>query len=119
VLTPGYNEWTDCHRAAAGGYREIVLRLADRAAAFGRPVVLFEGDSHEYTVDHPLVAGSPLHGVTTAAPNLTRIIVAGETAVDEWLKLTADPDSSPNDPARRGSDPRLATSRTSAANCAS
>jgi hypothetical protein len=73
------------------GFREIVRRLADRAAALGRPVLLLEGDSHEFTVDHPLAAGSPLHGVTTAAPNLTRIVVAGETAVDEWLRLRIDP----------------------------
>jgi len=30
--------------------------------------------------------------VTTAAPNLTRIVVEGETA-SEWLRLTVDPRS--------------------------
>jgi hypothetical protein len=81
----------DMWDGTADGFREIVQRLADRAAAFGRPVLLLEGDSHEFTVDHPLAVGSPLHGVTTAAPNLTRIVVAGETAVDEWLRLRIDP----------------------------
>lgn len=72
------------------GFSEIVQRLADRASAFGKPVLLLEGDSHRYTVDRPLATGSALHGVTTAAPNLTRIVVEGET-IGEWLKLRIDP----------------------------
>ena len=75
----------------ADGFREIVQRLASRSAAFGRPVLLLEGDSHVFLVDHPLAAGSALHGVTTAAPNLTRLVVDGETAVDEYLRLRIDP----------------------------
>jgi hypothetical protein len=72
------------------GFTEIVQRLADRASSFGRPVLLLEGDSHRFTVDRPLATGSALHGVTTAAPNVTRIIVEGET-IGEWLKLRIDP----------------------------
>ena len=30
------------------------------------------------------------HGITTRAPNLTRLVVEGETA-DEWLRLRVDP----------------------------
>jgi hypothetical protein len=41
-------------------------------------------------VDKPLENGSTLHGVTTEAPNLTRVVVEGETA-SEWLRLTIDP----------------------------
>jgi hypothetical protein len=74
------------------GFTELVQRLAERAAAFGKPVVLLEGDSHRFTVDHPLAAGSPFHGVTTAAPNVTRIIVEGQT-IGEWLKLRIDPNA--------------------------
>ena len=56
-------------------------KLAARAAAFGRPVLLFEGDSHVLTVDRP--AGMP--------PNLTRVIVQGSTSVPhEWLRLHVD-----------------------------
>jgi hypothetical protein len=76
----------------ANGFDAIVQRIATRAAAFDGPVLLLEGDSHRFKVDHPLAAGSPLHGVTTAAPNLTRIVVEGETA-SEWLRLTIDPRS--------------------------
>jgi hypothetical protein len=72
------------------GFNAIVQRLADRASAFGGPVLLLEGDTHRFLVDHPLATGSPVHGVTTAAPNLTRIVVEGETA-SEWLRLTVDP----------------------------
>jgi hypothetical protein len=74
------------------GFTGIVQRLADRASAFGRPVLLLEGDSHRFKVDRPLADGSPLHGVTTAAPNLTRIVVEGETT-GEWLKLRIDPNA--------------------------
>jgi hypothetical protein len=74
------------------GFTEIVQRLADRASAFGKPVLLLEGDSHRFKVDRPLAAGSPLHGVTTAAPNVTRIVVEGET-IGEWLKLRIDPNA--------------------------
>jgi hypothetical protein len=81
----------DMWAGSADGFREIVQRLATRAAAFAKPVLLLEGDSHVYLVDRPLATGSPLHGVTTAAPNLTRLVVDGETAVDEYLRLRVDP----------------------------
>jgi hypothetical protein len=74
------------------GFTEIVQRLADRASEFGKPVLLLEGDSHRFKVDRPLAAGSPFHGVTTAAPNLTRLVVEGET-IGEWLKLRIDPNA--------------------------
>ncbi len=72
------------------GFTDIVQRLADRAREFGKPVLLLEGDSHRFTVDRPLATGSALHGVGTPAPNLTRIIVEGQTT-SEWLKLRVDP----------------------------
>ena len=62
------------------GFTEIRERIADRAAAFDRPVLLVQGDSHRYLVDQPF----------EEAPNLTRLVVEGET-VDEWLRLTVDP----------------------------
>jgi hypothetical protein len=74
------------------GFTEIVQRLADRARAFGRPVLLLEGDSHRFLVDRPLASGSPFHGVTTAAPNVTRVVVEGQTT-GEWLKLRVDPNA--------------------------
>ena len=65
------------------GYAEIKQRIERHAVEFGRPVLLLQGDSHDYLVDHPM----------PAAPNVTRLVVEGET-VEEWLRLTVDPRSS-------------------------
>jgi glycerophosphoryl diester phosphodiesterase len=68
--------------AGSTAFERINARLEDRARAFRRPVLLLQGDTHVYKTDEPL----------PRAPNLTRIVVAGETA-SEWLRLTVDPDS--------------------------
>jgi hypothetical protein len=93
------------------GYDEFVQALAHQAVAFGRPVLLINGDSHLYEVDRPLdptdrtgcvetmsrrgctggVVLSTIH-TTQPVPNLTRISVQGATNVpNEWLKLIIDP----------------------------
>ena len=64
------------------GFDDIVSLIGSESAAFARPVLLLQGDTHVFTVDHPYAA----------APNLTRIVVQGETA-SEWLKLEIDPRS--------------------------
>jgi hypothetical protein len=64
--------------SAFAPYKEVIAR---RAAEFGRPVLLMEGDSHVFTVDRP--AGMPA--------NLTRVVVQGSTSVPhEWLRLHVD-----------------------------
>jgi hypothetical protein len=56
--------------------------IAARAARFAKPVLLLQGDSHQFKVDRP--AGQPA--------NLTRIVVQGSTSVPhEWLRLHVDP----------------------------
>jgi hypothetical protein len=80
------------------GYTSFVQALADRSVHFGRPVLLINGDSHLFEVDHPLAdPSSPtgeIHG-TQSVPNLTRITVQGSTNKPrEWLRLTIDPRSS-------------------------
>ena len=62
------------------GFAAIVERIAERASGFDGPVLLLEGDTHRFLVDRPL----------PSAPNLTRIVVEGETA-SEWLRLSIDP----------------------------
>jgi hypothetical protein len=62
------------------GFAAIVERLERRAAQFARPVLLLQGDTHEYLVDTPLAG----------APNVTRVVVQGETA-SEWLRVTVNP----------------------------
>jgi hypothetical protein len=66
--------------ADQSGFAALKARIEARAAAFGRPVLLLQGDSHRYKVDNPL----------PGAPNLTRVVVEGET-VAEWLRLSIDP----------------------------
>jgi hypothetical protein len=78
-------------------YTPLVKRLAALAIAFGRPVLLLNGDSHLYESDHPLAdpasATGLIHGAP-AVPNLTRITVQGSTnAPAEWLRLRIDTSS--------------------------
>ncbi len=74
------------------GFAEIVRTLADRARDFDGEVLLLQGDSHHYLVDRPLENGHDGYGITEPVPNLTRVIVEGET-VSEWLRITIAPRS--------------------------
>jgi hypothetical protein len=64
------------------GFAEIRARIAERARAYGKPVVLAHGDEHVYEVE-PGYAG---------VPNLTRLETYGDTSA-HWLRVTADPRS--------------------------
>lgn len=93
VLAHQADMW-DVSARTVTGFDRIVQKIADRSAEFGKPVLLLEGDSHAFIADTPLANGSPRHGVTTAAPNVTRIVVQGSADFPlEWLKLTVDPDN--------------------------
>jgi hypothetical protein len=78
--------------SASDGFASIVQRLAQRSLSFGKPVLVVQGDSHRYLVDQPLLTGDAVHGVNEAVPNLSRLVVEGETT-GEWLKLHVDPRS--------------------------
>jgi hypothetical protein len=68
--------------SALTAFNALKAVLAARAAEFGRPVLVLEGDSHLFKVDTP--AGQP--------GNLTRVVVQGSTNVPhEWLRLHVDP----------------------------
>ena len=87
-------------------YEPFVKKIADATNAFGKPVIMFNGDSHIYRSDNPL---SPTAGCVWAgagpcvsdyaihpngnydAPNFHRIVVHGSTAPMEWLKVTVNP----------------------------
>jgi hypothetical protein len=84
---------------AAGGdglsaYTPFVQQLATSSIQFSLPVLLLNGDSHLFEVDHPLAVPTSATGVihnTPAVPNLTRITVQGSTnKPGEWLRLTID-----------------------------
>ena len=84
--------------SALNGFDDIVRQIGTLAAAFGKPVLLLEGDSHLFRVDQPYTPSSPLFGVhasTPVATNVTRIVVEGDGNRTEYLRLTVDP-RSPN-----------------------
>jgi Calcineurin-like phosphoesterase len=75
---------------AAGGLPatsdSIIGKLTELAQDFGKPVLLIEGDSHNFKVDNPI----------GAAPNIRRVVVQG--GADNpiaWLKVTISPGGSP------------------------
>ena len=77
------------------GFTNTVRRIADLTRAFGRPVLLINGDSHVFAADNPLAAGDARYGVLTAVANLSRITVQGSTTapLTEWLRLKVDASS--------------------------
>ncbi len=89
ALTPGGDGLT--------GYDSIVKRIGTLASHFGKPVLILEGDSHVFRVDHPFTAADPLYGIhplaprDLEAPNVTRIVVDGSGQANDYLKLTVDP----------------------------
>ena len=91
--------WDPQALPSAGGqgldqYTSFVQALADRTARSGVEVLLLNGDTHLFEVDHPLADPTSATGKihhTQAVPNLTRITVQGSTnSPSEWLKLTID-----------------------------
>jgi len=102
---------TSAHLA---NYEPILADVAAHTTAFGGPVLMFNGDSHVYRSDNPLVSGAPCAGDAGVCsyddwnshpyydvPNFHRVVVHGSTFPLEWLKLTVDPtaDAAPGDAA--------------------
>jgi hypothetical protein len=80
---------------ALSGYDDLVQQIGHLAAAFGKPVLLLEGDSHIFRVDNPYSPSSPLFGLhpaTPVVPNVLRLVVEGSAAGrTEYTRLTIDP----------------------------
>lgn len=59
--------------------------LAEEVAAWGKPVLLIQGDTHQYLIDSPLkdASGKPLR-------HLVRVVVPGESQADAVL-INVDP----------------------------
>jgi hypothetical protein len=100
-------------------YKPFIDRIATHTLAFGKPVLLFNGDSHMYRSDNPLAPGSPCaietgapdpstqacpndayanqapNGGAYDVPNFHRIVVHGGTTYPaqplEYVRLTDDP----------------------------
>ena len=90
------------------GYEPIVHSLATHTQAFGKPVLLLNGDSHIYRSDNPLQQGSSCAGDEDVCsydawnshpsydvPNFHRIVVHGSTVPLEYLRLTANAKNQP------------------------
>lgn len=94
VLTIQADMW-DPTEADLSGFTPIVQYIAGLSRAFGGPVLLLEGDSHVFRVDHPLDPSDPLYSRYPlgglSAPNLTRLVVTGSTNPTEYLRLKVDP----------------------------
>ena len=96
-----------------------VAACADHTQAFGKPVLLLNGDSHVYRSDNPLQQASPCTGDAGVCsydawkshpsydvPNFHRIVVHGSTVPLEYLRLTVTPAGTP--PRRRPASDRSA-----------
>jgi hypothetical protein len=75
-------------------FTPFVRRLAERARAFGGPVLLLNGDSHVYEADRPLAdpsaTNNQIYGIDQAVPNLQRITVDGSGNANDYLRLHVD-----------------------------
>ena len=76
------------------GLRDTVTTLATEAKAYGKPVLLIQGDSHTLVIDHPLTeaGANTFLGQTAASPtlrNVTRLQVMGEADVGA-VEVTVD-----------------------------
>ena len=74
---------------ANSGYWNTIAALRDGAAAFGKPVLLVQGDTHELVIDQPLKAPDG----RSRLENVTRLQVmgAGEVQAVRVLVDPADP----------------------------
>jgi hypothetical protein len=84
--------------AQSDHFTPIVQALAAKSLRWERPVLLMNGDSHVFEVDHPLndpdTAQNQVYGVGEPVPNLARVTVNGSTTpCHQWLKMTIDPKS--------------------------
>jgi hypothetical protein len=85
--------------AALSGFDGLVTQIGTLAAAFGKPVLILEGDSHRFKVDNPFstspanAAAHALHPSTPVAENVTRLVVEGSDGRTEYVRLTIDPKS--------------------------
>lgn len=76
------------------GYEPIVKSVADHTNAWGKPVLMFNGDSHVYQTGNPLVSTDPNYNLHPGynVPKFFRIVVHGSTFPLEWLKVSVNPD---------------------------
>jgi hypothetical protein len=79
--------------AHQAGYEPFVQSVASNTTRLGKPVLMFNGDSHVYQSGNPLAPGDPNYAIHPGydVPNFHRVVVHGSTFPLEWLKLKVDP----------------------------
>jgi hypothetical protein len=85
---------------ASDHFTPIVQKLASESLEWGKPVLLLNGDSHQFEDDHPLAdpdtAQNQIYGLTEGVPNLERVTTNGSTTpCHEWIQLHIDPSATP------------------------
>jgi hypothetical protein len=107
VILEQADMWDLDGKAAAHitGYEPFISKIATQTVAFGKPVLLLNGDSHVFRSDNPMVDNAPC--VTEAGacgddaydnhpaldlnvPNFHRIVVHGSTLPLEYLRVSID-----------------------------
>lgn len=69
-------------RVRESGVAEWLDAFRQEAIAWGKPVLLIQGDTHQFTLDRPLEQSHP------AASNVQRLVVPGEQAADVvWVDV--------------------------------
>jgi hypothetical protein len=74
-------------------YAPFVNSLRDHTLEFGKPVLMFKGDSHVYRPDNPLAKSDPLNFAHpgTDVPDFHRVRRPRQHVPPEWLRLTVNP----------------------------
>jgi hypothetical protein len=95
VLIEAQADMWDPEKGAAhqAAYEPFVQNVATHSTAFGKPVVMFNGDSHVYQSGNPLSPSDPAYAMHPGynVPNFHRVVVHGSTFPLEWLKVRVDP----------------------------
>src|SRR4051794_999087 len=83
------------------GFEPFVKSMAEHTVAFGKPVLMFNGDSHVYQTGNPFSPDDPNNAIHPGytVPNFHRVVVHGSTLPLKYLRLTIDPhQDAPNGP---------------------
>ncbi|WKJ89230.1 hypothetical protein QZJ86_14510 [Methylomonas montana] len=96
------NIWDFIPAANLTGYEDLIVALTAETKAFGKPVVLVNGDSHYFRIDKPLPSALPSQVKDTDFPfimpwdssdprlhNFTRVETFGNPNA-HWIKATID-----------------------------
>ena len=98
VVIQAQADMWDPEKGAAhqANFEPFVQAIAQHTLDFGKPVLMFNGDSHVYQSHNPLSGLEPAANLIHpgySVPNFHRIVVHGSTFPLEWLKLTVNPNA--------------------------